>query len=126
MQEDLAGAAVVKQYALEPLRHAAFSRAERDYLDRSLRLVRARGTLGPLFAMFGGVGTLIVLWLGGREVIHGRLTVGGLVAFNAYLVALSWPTIALGWVISMWQRGSGRVAARARHPGHAAGDRRRR
>ena len=61
--------------------------------------------MGPLFAMFGGVGTLIVLWLGGREVIEGRLTVGGLVAFNTYLVALSWPTIALGWVISMWQRG---------------------
>jgi ATP-binding cassette subfamily B protein len=105
VQEDLAGAAVVKQYALEPLRHAAFSRQNEVYLDRSLRLVRARGTLGPLFAMFGGVGTLIVLWLGGREVIHGRLSVGGLVAFNTYLVALSWPTIALGWVISMWQRG---------------------
>jgi len=105
VQEDLAGAAVVKQYALEPLRHAAFSRQNDIYLERSLRLVRARGTLGPLFAMFGGVGTLVVLWLGGREVIHGRLTVGGLVAFNTYLVALSWPTIALGWVISMWQRG---------------------
>jgi ATP-binding cassette subfamily B protein len=105
VQEDLAGAAVVKQYALEPLRHAAFARQNEVYLDRSLRLVRARGTLGPLFAMFGGVGTLIVLWLGGREVIHGRLSVGGLVAFNSYLVALSWPTIALGWVISMWQRG---------------------
>jgi ATP-binding cassette subfamily B protein len=96
---------VVKQYALEPLRHAAFSRQNELYLDRSLRLVRARGTLGPLFARFGGVGTLIVLWLGGREVIHGRLSVGGLVAFNTYLIALSWPTIALGWVISMWQRG---------------------
>ena len=105
VQEDLAGAAVVKQYALEPLRHAAFSRQNDIYLDRSMRLVRARGTLGPLFAMFGGVGTLVVLWLGGREVIHGRLTIGGLVAFNTYLVALSWPTIALGWVISMWQRG---------------------
>ena len=105
VQEDLAGAAVVKQYALEPLRHAAFSRQNELYLDRSLHLVRARGTMGPLFAMFGGVGTLIVLWLGGREVIEGRLTVGGLVAFNTYLVALSWPTIALGWVISMWQRG---------------------
>ena len=78
VQEDLAGAAVVKQYALEPLRHAAFARENERYLDRSLRLVRARGTLAPLFARIGGVGTLIVLWMGGREVIHGRLTVGGL------------------------------------------------
>ena len=67
--------------------------------------MRARGTLSPLFAMLGGAGTLIVLWAGGREVILGRLTVGGLVAFNAYLVLLSWPTIALGWIIGIWQRG---------------------
>ena len=46
-----------------------------------------------------------MLWLGGREVIAGRMTVGGLVAFNAYLVLLSWPTIALGWIIGIWQRG---------------------
>ena len=55
--------------------------------------------------MLGGAGTLIVLWAGGREVILGRMTVGGLVAFNAYLVLLSWPTIALGWIIGIWQRG---------------------
>jgi ATP-binding cassette subfamily B protein len=105
VQEDLAGAAVVKQYALEPLRHAAFSRLNDEYLEKSLRLVRARGTLTPLFVMIGGIGTLIVLWAGGREVIGGRLSVGGLIAFNAYLAYLSWPTIALGWIISIWQRG---------------------
>jgi ATP-binding cassette subfamily B protein len=55
--------------------------------------------------MLGGAGTLIVLWAGGREVILGRMTIGGLVAFNAYLVLLSWPTIALGWIIGIWQRG---------------------
>ena len=81
---------------------------------RSLALVRARGTLTPLFAMLGGAGTLIVLWAGGREVILGRLTVGGLVAFNAYLVLLSWPTIALGWIIGIWQRGHRGLGARAR------------
>ncbi len=105
VQEDLAGIAVVKQYALEPRRHAGFAQQSRQYLERSLKLVRARGTLTPLFALIGGVGTLIVLWIGGREVIGGRLSVGGLVAFNAYLVYLSWPTVALGWILSMWQRG---------------------
>jgi ATP-binding cassette subfamily B multidrug efflux pump len=105
VQEDLAGVAVVKQYALEPQRQAAFARLNDEYLDKSMRLVRARGTLTPLFAVIGGVGTLIVLWVGGREVIGGRLSVGGLVAFNAYLAYLSWPTVALGWILSMWQRG---------------------
>ena len=105
IQEDLAGIAVIKHYTLEPEREAQFRGLNDEYLTRSLALVRARGTLMPLFAVLGGAGTLIVLWAGGREVIAGHLTVGGLVAFNAYLVLLSWPTIALGWIIGIWQRG---------------------
>ena len=105
IQEDLAGIAVIKHYTLEPTRQAKFRALNDEYLTRSLALVRARGTLSPLFAVLGGAGTLIVLWAGGREVILGRMTVGGLVAFNAYLVLLSWPTIALGWIIGIWQRG---------------------
>ena len=105
IQEDLSGIAVIKHYTLEPEREAKFRLLNDEYLARSLTLVRSRGTLTPLFAMLGGAGTLIVLWAGGREVIAGRLSVGGLVAFNAYLVLLSWPTIALGWIIGIWQRG---------------------
>jgi ATP-binding cassette subfamily B protein len=105
IQEDLAGIAVIKHYTLEERRHAVFRGHNDEYLQRSLRLTSARGTLMPLFAVLGGLGTLIVLWAGGREVIGGRLTIGGLVAFNAYVVMLSWPTIALGWILSIWQRG---------------------
>ncbi|HVY36797.1 MAG TPA: ABC transporter ATP-binding protein [Polyangia bacterium] len=105
IQEDLAGVAVIKHYTLEPVRDARFRALNDTYLDRALALVRVRGTLSPLFAVMGGAGTLIVLWAGGHEVIAGRLTVGGLVAFNAYLVLLSWPTIALAWIIGIWQRG---------------------
>ena len=64
IQEDLAGIAVIKHYALEPARQAGFRKLNDEYLTRSLALVRARGTLMPLFAMLGGVGTLIVLWAG--------------------------------------------------------------
>ena len=92
IQEDLAGIAVIKHYALEESRQRAFRGVNDEYLARSLALVRARGALMPLFAMLGGVGTLIVLWAGGREVIAGRMSVGSLVAFNGYLVLLSWPT----------------------------------
>ncbi|HEY2731454.1 MAG TPA: ABC transporter ATP-binding protein [Polyangia bacterium] len=105
IQEDLAGMSVVKHYGLEERRHRRFRVLNDDYLARTLRLVRARGLLGPLFAMLGGAGTLIVLWAGGREVIAGHMTIGALVAFNAYVVQLSWPTIALGWIIGIWQRG---------------------
>ena len=106
IQEDLAGIAVIKNYTLEAERAGRLpQRSTTSTCARSLALVRARGTLMPLFAMLGGIGTLIVLGAGGREVIAGRLTIGGLVAFNAYLVLLSWPTIALGWIIGIWQRG---------------------
>ncbi len=105
IQEDLAGINVIKHYGLEPSRQRAFRGINDEFLTRSMALVRARGALMPLFAMLGGLGTLIVLWAGGREVIAGRLTVGGLVAFNGYLVLMSWPTFALGWIIGIWQRG---------------------
>jgi ATP-binding cassette subfamily B protein len=105
VQEDLAGIAVIKHYTLEPARAASFRVLADKYAERSLALVRARGAMMPLFAMLGGLGTLIVLAAGGREVIAGRMTIGGLVAFNAYLVLLSWPTVALGWIIGIWQRG---------------------
>jgi ATP-binding cassette subfamily B protein len=105
IQEDLAGIGVIKHYTLEADRQAAFRTINDEYLRRSLTLVRARGGLMPLFAGLGGLGTLVVLWAGGREVIAGRLSIGGLVAFNAYLVLLSWPTVALGWIIGIWQRG---------------------
>jgi ATP-binding cassette subfamily B multidrug efflux pump len=105
IQEDLAGIAVIKHYTLEASRQQAFRAVNDEYLARALSLVRVRGALMPAFAMLGGVGALIVLWAGGREVIAGRMTVGSLVAFNGYLVLLSWPTFALGWIIGVWQRG---------------------
>ncbi|MES1204851.1 MAG: ABC transporter ATP-binding protein [Pseudomonadota bacterium] len=105
LQEDLAGIAAIKNHAREEYRHAAFARQSDVYLTRALSLARTRGSLMPLFAVIGAIGTLIVLWAGGREVIAGRMTLGGLIAFNAYLAYLSFPTIALGWILAVWQRG---------------------
>src|SRR3989454_8438543 len=55
--------------------------------------------------LIAGVGTLIVLWAGGKAVVEGRLTLGALAAFNGYLAYLTWPTIALGWTLSIVRRG---------------------
>src|SRR6185503_1493213 len=68
LQEDLAGIAVVKSYALEERRAVAFAGQSQRYLERTLSLARTRGSLMPLFAVIAAVGTLIVLWAGGREV----------------------------------------------------------
>ncbi len=56
-------------------------------------------------SFFLGLGALITLWIGSRDVINGRITVGQFVAFNSYLTMLSWPVIAFGWVTNMLQRG---------------------
>jgi ATP-binding cassette, subfamily B, multidrug efflux pump len=104
-QEALAGVRVVRAYRQEPAEIARFDQANREYLERNRRLIRLQGMFYPSMSFFLGLGALLVLWLGSREVIRGRLTVGGFVAFNAYLAMLSWPMIAFGWVTNMVQRG---------------------
>ncbi len=104
-QEALAGVRVVRAYRQESAELERFGRANLEYLERNRRLVRLQGFFYPTMSLFLGLGSLLVLWLGSREVIAGRLTLGGFVAFNAYLVMLSWPMIAFGWVTNMVQRG---------------------
>ncbi len=85
---------------------AAFETSNREYINRSLKLVRLMGMLWPTLETMLGLAIVLVLWLGGREVLYGRMTVGGFVAFNTYMVQLTWPVIALGWVINIFQRGT--------------------
>ena len=104
-QEALSGVRVVRAYRQEAAELERFGRANREYLERNRRLVRLQGFFYPSMSLFLGLGALLVLWFGSRAVIEARLTVGGFVAFNAYLVMLSWPMIAFGWVTNMVQRG---------------------
>jgi ATP-binding cassette, subfamily B, multidrug efflux pump len=104
-QEALAGVRVVRAYRQESAEMERFGSANREYLERNRRLVRLQGFFFPTMSLFLGLGSLLVLWLGSREVIAGRITLGEFVAFNAYLVMLSWPMIAFGWVTNMVQRG---------------------
>jgi ATP-binding cassette subfamily B multidrug efflux pump len=105
VQENLAGMHVVKAYAAEAAQIAAFERVNTRFQEQSLRLARVRGFIGPVMNVVGGVGALVVLWYGGRQVVAGRLSIGDLVAFIGYLHLLSWPTMALGWMLSVLQRG---------------------
>jgi len=105
-QENFSGIRVVKTYGLEPQQREVFIAANREYLARNMSLARALGFFHPLVAMIAGLGTLVVLWAGGRRIIAGECTLGTLVAFMALFGLLTWPTIALGWVVSLFQRGS--------------------
>jgi ATP-binding cassette subfamily B protein len=78
-----------------------------------MSLVRLWGTLNPLFALFGGLGAVVVLGVGGALTMRGVISVGSFVAFGLYLTMLTWPLIALGWVVNLFQRGDasmGRLA----------------
>jgi ATP-binding cassette subfamily B multidrug efflux pump len=105
-QENFSGARVIRAYVQEDAEIAAFETANQEYIKRSLKLVRLMGMLWPTLETMLGLAIVLVLWLGGREVISGRISVGSFVAFNTYMVQLTWPVIALGWVINIFQRGT--------------------
>jgi ATP-binding cassette, subfamily B, multidrug efflux pump len=105
-QENFSGARVLRAYVQEQAEIASFENANQEYIRRSLGLVRLMGMLWPTLELMLGVAVVIVLWLGGRQVLLGRMTVGDFVAFNTYMVQLTWPVIALGWVINIFQRGT--------------------
>ena len=105
VQEALAGVRVVRAYNQEQYEIERFSAANQEYVRRNRVLIRLQGLFYPSLTLFLGFGSLLVLWAGSREVIQGRITLGEFVAFNSYLVMLSWPMIAFGWVTNMLQRG---------------------
>jgi ATP-binding cassette subfamily B multidrug efflux pump len=104
-QETLAGVRVVRAYRQEPFEISRFRLANEEYVRRNRGLIRVLGIYQPSMGYLMGIGALLVLWLGSREVVAGRMTVGELVAFNSYLMMLSWPMIAFGWVTNLLQRG---------------------
>jgi ATP-binding cassette subfamily B protein len=104
-QESLAGVRVVRAYGQEAFEIERFRRANEEYVVRNRALIRLQGMYFPSMGLLMGIGALLVLWIGSREVIAGRMTVGELVAFNTYLMMLGWPMIAFGWVTNLLQRG---------------------
>jgi ATP-binding cassette subfamily B protein len=130
-QENFSGARLIRAYVQEEAEIKAFERENKEYIRRSLKLVRLMGMLWPTLELMLGCAVVLVLWLGGREVLAGQLTltrvtslvgtypgitttlkidgsmsVGQFVSFSTYMMQLTWPIIALGWVINIFQRGT--------------------
>jgi len=104
-QENFSGIRVVKAFAQEPHEIQAFAGLNREYIRRNLGVIKTSGALWPLIDFFLGLAAVMLLWQGGQAVIAGRITIGQFVQFTAYLGLLSWPMIALGWVVNLMQRG---------------------
>ncbi len=105
-QENLSGIRVVKAFSREESEVRQFDELNRDYVLRSVSLIRLWGIFYPMMSALIGTSSVVLLWWGGREVIQSRLSLGEFVAFLGYLAMLTWPTIATGWVINIFQRGA--------------------
>jgi ATP-binding cassette subfamily B multidrug efflux pump len=105
VQESLAGIHVVKAYTLEEHEAGLFRKINDTYNESGLALARTRGAMMPMIRGASATATMVVLIYGGSMVIDGRMSIGSLVAFLSYLGQLAWPTISLGWMLSIYQRG---------------------
>jgi ATP-binding cassette subfamily B protein len=105
VQESVSGMHVIRAYVREDWQGQEFARLNNIFKEESMDLARLRGFFPPLMKAVSGLGLLVVLWYGGSHVIAGRLSLGDLVAFMGYLHLLAWPTMALGFLISIVQRG---------------------
>ena len=106
VQENLTGIRVVKAYVQEGNEKRKFKQLNQDYMDKNISLVKIWGLFFPFIMLIAGIGMVIVLWLGGRLVMGGKISLGQFVQFNGYLMMLTWPMMALGWAINLVQRGS--------------------
>jgi ATP-binding cassette subfamily B protein len=105
-QENISGIRVIKAFAREESEIRQFASLNDEYVQRNIKLIRLWGIYFPLMNALIGMSTAVLIWYGGRQVIQGNLTLGDFVAFMGWLAMLTWPTIAFGWVINIFQRGS--------------------
>ncbi|HMR04357.1 MAG TPA: ABC transporter ATP-binding protein [Polyangiaceae bacterium] len=105
VQSSIAGVRVVRSFALEDAELERFEKTNQLYLDKSLALARLRGSMGPIMQAIVSVGILIVFWYGGHLMLHDELSAGGFLAFYRALARLTWPLIALGFLVGLVQRG---------------------
>lgn len=105
-EESISAAVVLRAYCREDATVEAFRETGRSYLASNMTMARLRGFMLPLMAAASALGTLIVLFLGGNRVIAGTMTLGDFVAFGGYLAMLVWPTVIMGWILNLVQRGA--------------------
>gem|GEM_PF-97408 len=105
VQEDLSGINEIKAYQLETLRQSNFNDKSAKYMSHAVRVAGLRLLMTPMMASATALSQVLVFWIGGQDVLANRISVGELIAINLFVANLAWPTLAIGWMLSMWQRG---------------------
>jgi ATP-binding cassette subfamily B protein len=106
VEESIRGQLSLRSSGFQEVRCAQFDDLNAHYLDAAIGMAKMRALIGPIMSIVTPMGILLVLYFGGRQVIAGTLQLGDLVAFNAYLVQLTMPTMLLGWILTLVQRAS--------------------
>jgi len=101
----ITGINTIKLYTLEKTEEDRFKKLNRKYVHHQMAVAKMRGFLWPFFITMLSVAELVILLVGGRQVIHGDLTIGELLQFNIMVGYLSFPVLSLGWVLSLLQQG---------------------
>ncbi|HMA79825.1 MAG TPA: ABC transporter ATP-binding protein, partial [Candidatus Binatia bacterium] len=104
--ENFSGIRVVQAYAQEQNQIRGFDAISAEYRRKTLWLATLWGIFWPLMQVMAGLAATVVLWLGGRQVLQGTMTLGEFVAFNGYLAMLTWPLMAIGYTANQYQRGT--------------------
>ena len=104
--ENFSGIRVVQAYAQEQNQIAGFDAISFEYREKNMWLATLWGIFWPLMQVMAGIAAAVVLWLGGRQVLQGAMTLGEFVAFNGYLAMLTWPLMAIGYTANQYQRGT--------------------
>jgi len=110
-QESFSGIRLIKSLVLEPRVESRFWNLSKAYEKEAIVLAKYQAVFSPSLTFLTGLGTLLILMAGGMDVIHGVITVGTFIAFQRYVVQLSWPMEAIGWAVTMTKEG---VAAHRR------------
>ncbi|MBM4055450.1 MAG: ABC transporter ATP-binding protein [Planctomycetes bacterium] len=106
VRENISGIRVVKSFNIAPQEEAALRKLSQDFVKKNLTLAIPQSLLGPAFEYITYLGIIILLCIGGRMVIQGDITLGTMVAFQSYISMMIWPMTAVGWFLSLSQRGN--------------------
>ena len=105
VQENIAGARLVRAFTQEEAEQERFAETNREFIKRNRSLIKVQAMFWPTLEAMVMLAFLFVLMLGGRSVLAQRISIGDFVAFMQYMFILTWPMIALGWVVNIIERG---------------------
>ena len=117
VQENIAGIRVLHAFVQEETEKRKFAELNQEYIRKNLHVTRLFGIFTPSLVFTIGVAALVFLWVGGKAVIAGEMTLGSFVAFNGYLLMLSWPMMGIGFVVNLTQKGQAAMRSEERRVG---------